>query len=131
MLKLRTRNFSVIALAILMIISTGASIMQTSYAHSPPWQIPTFAYVQAVPNPIGVGQTATIYMWLANTYDNALKTNDYRFHNYQLTITAPDGTVTTQNFANITDPTSNQFYSFVPTQSGTYQLQLHLSRTRH
>ncbi len=122
MQKLKTRNISVIALAILMIISTGASIMQTSYAHSPPWQLPTFAYVQAVPNPIGVGQTATVYMWLANTYDNSLKTNDYRFHNYQLTITAPDGTVTTQNFANITDPTSNQFYSFVPTQSGTYQL---------
>ena len=121
MQKLKNRKFSVIAIVVLLIISTGASIMQTSNAHTPSWQLPTFAYVQAVPNPIGVNQTATVYLWLANTYDNALKTNDYRFHNYELTITAPDGTVTTQNFANITDPTSNQFYSFTPTQTGTYR----------
>ena len=117
-MKLKTKT-SAIAIAIFLIISIGASmiLLPTTSAHSPAWQIPTFAYVQAVPNPIGVGQTATVYMWLANTYDNALKTNDYRFHNYQLTITAPDGTVTTQNFANIMDTTSNQFYSFTPTQT--------------
>ena len=92
MQKLKTRNISVIALALLMIISTGASIMQTSYAHSPPWNLPTFAYIQVAPNPIGVGQTATVYMFQTNTYDNAAVANNYRFQNYELTITAPDGT---------------------------------------
>ena len=120
-MNLKTKT-SAIAIAILLIISIGASMMllPTTSAHSPAWQVPTFAYVQALPNPIGVGQTATVYMWLANTYADALKTNDYRFHNYKLTITAPDGTVTTQSFANIMDPTSNQPYRFTPTQLGTY-----------
>ncbi len=120
-MNLKTKT-SAITIVIFLIISIGASTMllPTTSAHSPAWQVPTFAYVQAVPNPIGVGQTATIYMWLANTYADASKLNDYRFHNYKLTITAPDGTVTTQTFANIMDSTSNQFYSFTPTQVGTY-----------
>ena len=93
--KLKNRN-SVIAIAIILIISMGTSmiLLPPTSAHTPAWQVPTFAYIQAVPNPIGVGQTATVYMWLANTYADALKTNDYRFHNYKLTITAPDGTLT-------------------------------------
>ena len=120
-MQLRTKT-SVIAIAIFLVISMGASIilLPTSSAHTPVWQIPTFAYIQAVPNPIGVGQTATVYMWLSNTYDGASKINDYRFHNYNLTMTAPDGTITSQTFANIMDPTSNQFYSFTPTKTGTY-----------
>jgi hypothetical protein len=123
MYKIKNRNL-VITLAFLLILSMSASMIQlpTTSAHAPAWQVPTFAYIQAVPNPIGVGQTATIYMWLANTYADALKTNDYRFHNYKLTITAPDGTVTSQTFTNIMDSTSNQFYSFTPTQVGTYRL---------
>ena len=85
---------------------------------SPGWNIPTYAYISAAPDPIGVGQTTHIYMWLdavygaaggataaigtnASTSSAALTANFYRFHNYILTITAPDGTKTTQTFANI------------------------------
>jgi hypothetical protein len=120
-MKSKTKT-SAISIALILIISIGAStiILPTTSAHAPVWQVPTFAYIQAVPNPIGVGQTSTVYMWLANTYADASKINDYRFHNYKLTITAPDGTVTSQTFANIMDSTSNQFYSFTPTQVGTY-----------
>jgi len=120
-MKITTKKLAT-SIAIILIISIAAStiLLPTANAHTPPWQVPTFAYVQAVPNPIGVGQTATVYMWLANTYADATKINDYRFHNYKLTITAPDGTVTSQTFANIMDPTSNQAYTFTPTQLGTY-----------
>ena len=115
-------KFFVLAIAAILLVSMGTAILELplANAHTPAWQVPTFAYVQAVPNPIGVGQTATVYMWLSNTYADALKTNDYRFHNFKLSITAPDGTVTSQTFANIMDSTSNQFYSFTPTQAGTY-----------
>ena len=121
--KLKTKP-SAIAIVLLLIISMGTSLLLLPgvNAHPEQWQIPTFAYVQAVPNPIGVGQTATVYMWLANTYADASKLNDYRFHNYKLTITAPDGTVTSQTFVNIMDSTSNQFYSFTPNQIGTYSI---------
>jgi hypothetical protein len=115
--------FSLFAILLMLSIVIPMATLSPANAHqNPTWDIPTFAFIQAVPNPIGVGQTATIYMWLSNTYADALKTNDYRFHNYKLTITAPDGTVTTQTFADIMDSTSNQFYSFTPTQTGTYTL---------
>ena len=95
-----------IAIAIFLTISMSASLMliPSSSAHNPAWQIPTFAYIVVQPNPIGVGQTLNVYMWLDYVYGEQAGTggqalagvNEYRFHNYQLTITAPDGTVSTQ-----------------------------------
>jgi hypothetical protein len=62
-------------------------------------------------------------MWLSDTYDSASAlSNNYRFQNYKLTITAPDVTVTTQTFATVSDPTSAQPYAFTPDQVGTYNL---------
>ena len=121
----KTRNRIVtIVIAIFLTISMSASIMlvPNASAHTPAWQIPTYAYVQAVPNPVGVGQSALIYMWVDKIPDGAELGNSIRFQNYQLTITAPDKTVTTQTFATVQDPTSNQHYSFTPTQTGTYTL---------
>jgi hypothetical protein len=118
-------KITAISIAILLTLSTGASLtlLQVANAHTPAWQIPTFAYVLAVPNPVGVGQTTTIYMFLGNPpYDASALQNDYRFHNYQLTITAPDSTQIKQTFSYISDPTNNQFYRFTPTQVGSYKL---------
>jgi PQQ enzyme repeat. len=84
--------------------------------------MPTFAHVFAAIDPIGVGQTTYLYMFLTPTYADTLMTNNYRFHNYNLTIVAPDGTVTTKIFETIQDTTSNQGYSFTPTQLGTYKI---------
>jgi hypothetical protein len=111
-------------LAFVLSISIGAStlLIPTANAHTPAWQIPTYAYVQAVPNPVGVGQAALIYMWVDKIPDGAELGNSIRFQNYQLKITAPDGTVQTQTFPVVQDPTSNQHYSFTPTQVGTYIL---------
>jgi hypothetical protein len=113
-----------IAIAILLIVSMTASIMllPTTSAHDPAWDLTTNAYIAANPNPVGVGQSSLIYMWLNKVYDGAAIGNDNRFHNYKLTITAPDGTVTTQTFDTIQDTTSNQGYRFTPEQVGTYNL---------
>jgi hypothetical protein len=98
-----------IAIAIFLTISMGAStlLVPNANAHTPAWNIPTFAFINAAPNPVGVGQKAYIIMWLDDTYDPATNiSNNYRFQNYKLTITAPDGTVTTQTFATVADSTS-------------------------
>ena len=59
---------------------------------------------------------------LTPTYADTQITNDYRFHNYKLIITAPNGKVTEQNFPTLLDTTSNQGTSFVPDEVGTYNL---------
>ncbi len=128
-----------IAIAIFLMLSMTASIilLPTTSAHTPAWQIPTYAYITAGPTPIGVGQQAHVYMWLdpvygaagggtaaigtnASTASASLSANSYRFQNFKLTITAPDGTVSTQTFAIISDPTSSTYIKFTPTQVGTY-----------
>ena len=143
--KNKMKNFKsktiAISIAIILTISMAASIIliPSASAHSPPWQIPTYAYIVAAPNPIGVGQPTHVYMWLdpvfgaaggsvavigtnGSTASAALIANNYRFHNYNLTITAPDGTSTTQIFATISDPTSSQYIKFTPDKIGTYTL---------
>jgi hypothetical protein len=122
-MQIAKNKTAAIAIAIFLTISMGASMMLVPNvsAHDPGWDIPTFALINAAPNPVGVGQQAYIIMWLTDTYDPASAlSNNYRFHNYQLTITAPDGTVTHQTFETVNDPTSAQPYAFTPDQVGTY-----------
>ena len=113
-----------IAIAIFLMFSMAASMMlvPTASAHTPPWNVPTYAYINASPNPVGTGQSVEVIMWLNLVIDGAVIPNDVRFHNYQLTITAPDGTKTTQTWAVVADSTSAQDYYFTPTQTGTYNL---------
>jgi hypothetical protein len=96
--------------------------LPTANAHTPKWDIPTFAHIYAATNPIGVGQTAYIYIFVTPTYADTLITNNYRFHNYEIVITDPDGIETTQTYETVWDTTSNQFASFVPEKVGTYEL---------
>ena len=117
-------------IVILFILSMIASmtLVPNAKAHSPPLNIPTYAYITAEPNPIGVGQSLFVYVWLdavygaaggttavigtnASTASAALTANNYRFQNFQVVITAPDGTKETKAFAVISDPTSSQLFS--------------------
>jgi outer membrane protein assembly factor BamB len=114
-----------IVFATLLIASMSLAVIPsaTVSAHTPPWDLTTFAYINVAPNPVGVGQQASILMWLDKTFDPSISlTNDYRFHNYKLTITAPDGSVTTQTFETVIDTTSSQFFAYTPDQVGTYTL---------
>ena len=119
-------------------IATSINLIQNANAHSPPWQIPTYAYIVAEPDPVGVGQSITVYMWVdpiyggaggssatlgtnGSTASQALLSNSYRFRGYVLTITAPDGKSTTQTFDYVS-PDSAQGTSFTPSQTGIYTL---------
>ena len=61
-------------------------------------------------------------MWLTNYYYGAMAYTNLRFHNFELTITAPNGAVSTQTFPMSLDPTSDQHTYFTPDQVGTYNL---------
>jgi len=82
--------------------------------------IPTYAYVSVAPNPVGIGQTVRVLMWLDQTINGATLDNAIRFHNYKLTITKPDNTTETQTWEIIQDTTSSQGYSYTPDQLGKY-----------
>jgi len=113
-----------IATTILFIFSMTASLtlIPNAKAQSSSPVVSSYAYIAAFPSPVGVGQTVTVDMWLSRVIPGADLSNNIRWQNYKLTITSPDGTNTTQTWAVNSDPTANQDYSFVPSQTGTYTL---------
>ncbi len=101
-------------------ISASTLMIPGASAHMPPWSIPTYAYIIAAPDPVGVGQRVNVIMWLDLTFQSAAWTNNYRWHNYNLTITKPDKAIETHIFDICTDTTSAQYYSYTPDQIGDY-----------
>jgi hypothetical protein len=128
MLNLKKNELTTIILTLLLAITITLTVSPTINASNPPQDQVTFAKIATSANPIGVGQTTNIYMFLGNVpYASAALTNDYRYHNYILTITAPDGTVKTEKWDTITDPTNSQYYRFTPDQTGDYTLNFTFS----
>jgi len=112
------------ALILLLTVSATSLLLPEANAHTPPLEIRTYAYITVAPNPVGVNQPVRILMWLDQTFRDANpRTNDYRFHNYKLTITKPDDTTETKTWDVCEDTTSSQGYSYTPNQVGTYTLK--------
>jgi hypothetical protein len=128
-MKLAKDKTAAIAIAIFLTLSMAASMMlvPTASAHTPTWKITTYAYISVAPNPVGVNQKVNVIMWLDKTIWGAAEfsgpwgsSNDIRFHNYNLTITCPNGTVQTTIFPVCNDLTSAQYYAFTPNAVGNY-----------
>ncbi len=122
MINPKIKIFSIIALFLMLSMTVPYTMLLTASAHTPAWSIQSFAYVTAAPNPIGVGQTVQIYMWVDTPMPNAAVTNDYRRHGYQLVITKPDGTTETHTWNVVSDSTGIQFFSYTPSALGDYTL---------
>jgi len=91
-------------------ITVPIAEIPTTTARTPPIEIHTFAFINVAPNPVGVGQQVNIIMWVDKTPGGrgaAAAANDVRFHGYKLTITDPDGEITTKNWDIIVDTTSS------------------------
>jgi outer membrane protein assembly factor BamB len=119
----KNKNATLIALILIFAMAFSLVALPATNAHTPAWEIPTFAHISVTVNPIGVGQTTFVYMFLTPTYPDEALTNNYRFHNFNLIITKPDGKRETVTFEYVSDPTSNQGYAYTPDQVGTYTLK--------
>ncbi|MBT0158677.1 PQQ-binding-like beta-propeller repeat protein [Candidatus Bathyarchaeota archaeon A05DMB-2] len=119
------KNKVATAIAMFLILTMSASVVltQTATAHTPPWNIASFAYIVAAPSPVGVGEYISICMWVDTPLPSAAVTNDIRRHDYTLTITDPDGKVETQHWDVVSDTTGIQYFQYSPTKVGTYTLK--------
>jgi len=117
---MQKKLFGVIFAVVVSLLLASAILIPIASSHTPAWSIPTYAYIIVAPDPIGVGQRANVIMWLDLTFQSAAWTNNYRWHNYKLTVTAPDNTIDTFNFPICTDTTSAQYFSYTPDQVGDY-----------
>jgi hypothetical protein len=119
-----TKNKTAIAIAIFLTLSMSASmiLVPTANAHTPIWKIRSFAYLAAQPDPVGLGQLVTVFMWVDTPLPSSAAANDIRRVDYKLTITDPDGATTTENWDTVEDTTGVQYYSFTPAKVGEYTL---------
>ncbi len=79
--------------------------------------IPTYAYINVAPNPVGVGQTVNVNFFLATP----METVEYAV-NMTVRETLPDGTVKTLG-PFTSDLTGGSYTNIVPDQVGTYTFQ--------
>jgi hypothetical protein len=119
---LRKQTLSAIGLIIVFAVSVFMAGIPTAAANTPPLQVPTWAYVSASPNPVGVGQQALIIMWINAYPPTAIGDYGDRWHGFQVTVTKPDGSKQTLGSFS-SDPVGSAYTSYVPDQVGNYTLQ--------
>ena len=111
-------------IATLLITSTFFVILPLASAHTPAWNIPTYIYITAQPNPVGVGQQIFLVWTIDIPPPTAAGAGGDRWQGYTIKVTKPDGT--TENLGPYTsDPTGGQYALYTPTQTGTYRFDLH------
>jgi outer membrane protein assembly factor BamB len=119
------KTASIIALFLISAFAISIVAIPAANAHTPPWKITTYAYINVAPNPVGVGQQVNILMWLDKTFAPEIAlSNDYRFHNYNLTIVNDDTGAIAFNkiYETVIDTTSSQYQAWTPATTGTYTL---------
>jgi hypothetical protein len=108
-------------IALILTISMASIVLlPNTNAHTPAWTTVSYAYLSVAPDPVGVGQTVAVCMWVDTAMPSATVENDIRRHDYKLTIIAPNGAVETKTWDVISDSTGVQFYRYTPTQVGNY-----------
>ncbi len=115
----------IIATVIFLTMAMSASLIliPSARAHPMPgWTFVSYPYLVASPNPVGVGQTVAVVMWIDDPLPGATVTNDIRRHDYTLTVTDPTGQNTSNHWDVVSDSTSVQYMQFTPTQVGNYTL---------
>lgn len=124
---LKNKTLAATAMLLLLAVSTFAlCIHSTNAAVKPPITFDVFAYVSAVPNPIGVGETALITFRIDQPLAGATVRAGHAT-GITLTITKPDNTAETKGPYEL-DSTSSGWITYVPTQVGTYKFQMHFPK---
>ncbi len=113
------------ATALIAMLALSATILVfPANAHTPAWNIPTYIYLTAQPNPVGVNQQAFLVWTIDIPPPTAGGAGGDRWQGYTIKVTRPDGTI--ENLGPYTsDPTGGQYALYTPTQTGTYRFDLH------
>jgi outer membrane protein assembly factor BamB len=114
----RTKILTIFATAVL--LSSITALMAD--AHTPPLSIPSYAFVEANPNPAGVGQTVNIGFWLGQPPPTAAGSYGDRWGNLTIIVTKPDGSKETLG-PFISDDTGGTHTDYTPTTVGNYTIQ--------
>lgn len=121
--KSKTKSTFIALILMLTISITLISItLPSSNAHTPPYTVPTDAYVTVSPGTIGLGQYCTIVVWLAQFSPTSSGLSGQRWDGFLITITQPDGTNTTIGPWTCRSAAASDYQVFTPTELGNYTI---------
>jgi len=120
------QKLSTIALILLLTFSGIMMIMPTSKAQTAASPLPTNAFLAVSPNPVGVGQQATLEMWLGQPNPTASGLVGSRWTNFTIAVTKPDGTTETLGPFTANDASFSIAY-YTPNQIGNYTFKFTFS----
>jgi outer membrane protein assembly factor BamB len=114
----KNKKMSKIVLVMLLTACAIVATLPTASAHTPAWQVPTWTYIGATNNPIGVGQQLVIVFWTNAIPVTAQGEYGDRWA-FNLDVTKPDGSREALGpFAS--DPVGGAYTIYTPNQVGTY-----------
>jgi hypothetical protein len=114
------RNKFAAMLAFILILTLPPMIVSIPMASAANYD--SYAFLALSTNPIGVTQNEIIVVWLALPPPTASGPAGERWQNFTVTITRPDGITETKGPYS-SDAIGQGYFSYVPTQVGTYQVQ--------
>jgi hypothetical protein len=124
-MKMLKNKIFAITISIFFMLSMTASmtLIPNANAHSPPWNIPTYAYIEVNPNPAGVGQTVNVGFWMALPPPTASGPYGDRWAGLKVNVEQPNGNNQTLG-PFTTDDTGGTHTDFVPATTGNYTFQM-------
>ena len=116
-LKNLENNSKISTIALILLLTISATLIALPSVSAQETKT-TFAYLGAVPNPIGMNQQVLLHMGITDTRSST----EQGWENITVTVTSPTGSVETLGPFR-TDSTGGTGTIFVPTMAGTYLLQ--------
>jgi outer membrane protein assembly factor BamB len=114
-----------IALFLMFTMAFSLVILPTVNSHTPPWNVPTNAYINCAPSTIGITQSTTIIVWVDRYSPTAGGGIGQRWDGYQIDITKPNGDKQTIGPFQSASDVGSDFKIYTPDQVGTYTLVFH------
>jgi hypothetical protein len=114
------RKNSAIAVSLFLLLAMAISLIAAPPANAQESTYKTYAFIGAMPNPVGVGQEVLLHVGITHQLASAI----YGWEGLTVTVTRPDGkTETLGPFR--TDATGGTGTIYVPPIAGNYTLQTH------
>jgi outer membrane protein assembly factor BamB len=119
-MKISKKKTIAFLISLLLTINVAVPLyaMEIVYAHDPPRTVPTYSYIHIAPDPIGVGQIATVFLWIDAMPPTASGKAGDRWY-FFLDVTTPDGVKETIGPLR-SDPVGGSYVQYTPDTPGRY-----------
>ena len=123
-MKLLTKKTKFATITLILLMTLSAMITFTPSVKAQVYDTPTFLFVTASPQPVGIGQVVYVGITFSRPCPTGAGYTGDLYEGITLTITDPTGVATTSG-PYLASPVAGVVYNFTPDKIGNYTLQAH------